>query len=358
MERISTIYSNIVYNDAVINFDEKVGLWPKIKLGIYVIVLLLKSLFARKNKDAEPVQKTIALSWSDLHMKRINWTFPNIAVLDISRKGALTNPQRYARVNIRRVLTLTIKVPSNRSFKHLTLDSYWYKVFIALEHEMLRKLTQQAEEVIVAGHFDRYIALLSDLSFENNFKLSIVQHGCIRIHDQPLKRATVNGDFFYMYKFSVPYFKTFAKYTSNSRFHDQRIEHSINFSEENDTKGKKRVVFVCQDKIPDNNKKIINEIIRLQAKGNYVLQIMPHPREKIQAYREYRNQPSVFVSTNKKVRPDMVFTRFSTLGVEYAKAGIDTVFVNLDRVNMDFLFSLDFNEIKDIKDIEKHIKTL
>lgn len=361
MKNLEIIYKDIIFNEAVFNteFSKKINNYQKLKLSLFVIALICKlilyKLFSKKEEEVKGYEK-IAFVWSDIHKKKIKQMFPNINVIDISRTISFKKIKRYKDIKILKLFSRSIKTDTR--YRHVSNDSYFYKIYIVLEYYMLKEQTKHVKNVVVAGHFDRYVNIFSQLSRNNNFKLSLMQHGCIQIYKKGLKSIPINGDIYYMYDFSIPFFNTFLCYTEKTNLYPQNSIHKLQFLKPNNNRNTPLIVVACQDVNPENNLLIIDKILTTRKYKNFTLQIMPHPRENINYYKEYKKKNNVIVSKNKDYQPDLVFTRFSTLGVEYQFSGTKTVFINIDLVQMDFLLSKNFNVTKKINDIENYIKTL
>ena len=110
------------------------------------------------------------------------------------------------------------------------------------------------------------------------------------------------------------------------------------------------IVYGCQDARPENNLLIINFL--LENFNDKLVYIVPHPREDIKFYLKEFKHPNIVVSRDKPSDIELFFSRFSTLGIEYANLGVKTIYVNLDKVKMDFMLSEQFEVYNSIEELK------
>lgn len=351
------IFKKITHNESVYYSEvgNKIFRQKRIEFLLFFLVFLFVNLFASFFIKRKKRTGHLGISWNPLHLKKIKAVVPLINILDISNNNLLSfsnnlTPGGFNLINVIRQ-AFRLKNYTKSSFNY---SSFIYKIYIIILLDALKSHTENLEEVFVSGHFDRLTTIISEVCLVNDIKLNIIQHGCIQNFDKKLIKNRIHGNIYYSYDFSKPFFKVFLDYDDSVSFIKINISQKYKFFTFVPS-SKKIITFGCQDAVPSNNFEIIDFLI-VNFK-NYLIHIIPHPREKVNLYkRKYALNDNVNISYKKPSNTILFISRFSTLGIEYQKAGVRTIFINLDKVKMDFIIESKHEVYTNLHDFENKFK--
>lgn len=351
----SDLYNKIVFNESVYNREigYKVGYLMKMKMNIYTMLLVLQVFISKikiKRSKADLIHYELGVSWNNLHHKKIRSIKNNVSILNINNKDMLKGQDDFSKLSIFRAWSFALKNKRKTTLTH-TYDSFFYKIYLYLLYDFLYLKLNKVKKIYISGHFDRVVSIISEINETNGSQLNLIQHGCIQVFNNKLKKNKVNGNIYYNNKFSVPYFSSFLEIS--------KIKNFIGLKESNPEityfhdSLSKIIAFGCQDAKPENNLKIIKFL--LENYKSKLIYVIPHPKEKQSYYFKKLKGCNVFISRKKPVNIELFISRFSTLGIEYYKCGVNSIFINIDKVKMDFMFSNDFKVYGSLKDFKEEV---
>ncbi|TCP27958.1 hypothetical protein EV195_101117 [Tenacibaculum skagerrakense] len=354
------IFKKITYNESIYysEIGYTISFIKRLKFNVLLFmfsVLVFFLSFIKRNRRKNGV---IGISWNPLHVKKIKKVNNSIEVLDISNNNlfSFNNLLFLSNVNFFKVFINALKLKDYTKSKH-NYNSFFYKIYVIIFLDALKKHTEKVNEIFISGHFDRLTTIVNEVCLLNNIKLNIIQHGSIQIFKNKLiPNKIVLGDIYYSYDFSKPFFETFLNIEKDVSFYKVPTENNLKlYNHDKLPSGKKIIVFGCQDAKPYHNVTIINFLVKKYK--DCLIYVIPHPRENMSFYsKKYKSFANVIVSKDKPENIVLFISRFSTLGIEYEERGIKTVFINLDKVNMDFFSSNKYEVFKSLKDFESEVR--
>ena len=201
------------------------------------------------------------------------------------------------------------------------------------EYNLFKSIIDSNKKVFISGHFDRITIIISHICKHNNIELTVVQHGALEYFENMPKIYVSNV--IYMYKFSEHYFRKYYYPIKNEIIYIYNqdlvsdVDKFLNCKLE-----KKTIAFLTQPEKINFNILIIKAM--LTCRDKYNLNIILHPRDKKNDYKEFFNEPSIVFSRNFCLNYHAVVTRSSTLGINFHNKNVKTIFVNLEGLQMDF----------------------
>jgi len=308
---------------------------------IYLYVLHIVSLFLSFLVSKFKYKETIYFSWSNTHRNKLKIFSNDIFEINFS-KFDFNKCSLYSIIKFKDLICIF------NIIKNLKYPLY-LKILFIFEYTLVFNIIEKSKIIFISGHFDRIVVLISLLSKTDNKKLNIVQHGALELIDN-LPKIYVSK-VYYMYDFSVDYFNRNYLPLEKNIFYE--YEPNL-ISDKNNFKScnlkNKTIAFITQ---PDNlvkNYKILDYLIKEYHEFN--ISIIVHPRDRVRHYRDYISDNIIF-SRDFCLNYNIVFTRFSTLGINFHEKGIETVFINLDGVKMDFIESGNYRVFNSFKDYKK-----
>lgn len=354
IDSYNILYAKIAFNEDIYNSElgNRIGVYKKLKFNIFVLVLLSyilinKLYFLKKEKV---VDGDLGIVWNKLHLKKINSLRADLKVLNIQNSVLLKKQSigLFRKASVFKILKTAWNIKGVQS--DYNYDSFFYRVYVVLMFEMLDDELKTLNNIYISGHFDRLTTLIAETCIKNKIDLNIIQHGCVQIFKKNLIKNKITGNVFYTYDFSVTSFNSFLNLGPNSNLIKFSIKNEIDFVKLDCDKPV--IVYGCQDVLPVNNILIIDYL--LETFKDHLVYVIPHPRENTKFYKKkYGDNQMIKISRDKPINVEVFISRFSTLGIQYQKEGVRTVFINLDKVNMDFIFSKNYEVYNNLYEFKK-----
>ena len=200
------------------------------------------------------------------------------------------------------------------------------------------------KEINIAGHYDKYVCLFSNVCSISRVKLSVYQHGVLSSVNLPAK---LKVDCVYLKyhisesKFRNIYSCTSYVYQPSLDFDRERITQSCSVDVE------RSVLVVGQVNNLISNLEILNW---LSDNTDYNVYYLSHPSDKTSYY-----SPNWICLDNVISNPSLVITCFSSLGYSYHLLGFKTFFIG-DNSSLDFYHDKSVKIVSDINSIKDKIK--
>lgn len=300
------------------------------------IVSFIFSIFVDKYKSS----KLLYLSWSKTHTSKLKIFNDPIVELNFS-KIDLIKCRVYSNIKLTDIVN-TFKIVQTLRYP------FYLKMLFVFEYNLVLNITKNTKEIYIAGHFDRLVLLISLIAKLENKKLNIVQHGALELIDG-LPKIYVSK-VYYMYDFSIAYFERYyLAIDKNILYINEPKLLSDNLNFKLCKFQKHTIALITQPDKVEYNIKILTFLIKNYKNSN--ISIIVHPRDNKKYYKKFLSQ-NVFIGRSFCLDYSCVITRYSTLGVNFHKKGIKTIFINLDNVTMDFFESGEYIVINKLDSFE------
>lgn len=354
---LNKYYKGVIQNRQV-TFNQHNKEDSKLKFRIqsfnYSCILLLKlflSIFYKKLV----VPKRVGIDWSQ-YKYRFNDYDNNLYIIRyFYKKFNKEEFQLFKYVKVNEVYQLFNNLkPIKNLAKKNNYDNVFYRLVASIEFNMLKNfvIENQLEHIIIYGINDRYTIYLSEICKIENIKFTIIQHGALTKFEGCY---TVYADeFMYMYEFSKPYLKYFITNFNNIKFLPCKKSQS-NMNLKKYEKTQCNIAFACTPSNIELNFQII-EMIMKDLSLDVTLIVHPHPREDNNLYIEkLKNHSNIVVTKEKYKNIKFLVTRISSLGVELKEIGIESVFINLEGHETDYLETGMFTNFSNLNDFREWI---
>lgn len=239
--------------------------------------------------------------------------------------------------------------------KENNYDNIAYRLICSLEFTLYKNLIHENNfsKVVINGINDRHTIFISKICQYQNIKLAIIQHGAFTKFENCYR--VYADQFLYMYDFSIKYLKYFIENYDDIELipckKNKLLKALDNYP------NKINVAFACTPSNIHLNFQIIEQIINSLSK-EVTLIVHPHPREDIKIYTKKLSKYKNIVITKQKYKNiKFLVTRISSLGVELKELGIESVFINLEKHQTDYLDTGMFPSFEDLVKFREWITT-
>ena len=207
------------------------------------------------------------------------------------------------------------------------------------------------------SHFDIYASLLSLLRKKNIiFNLSANQHG---LYEFPIEGMSYNKLFtdcyILLFRESKKFFEKYLNANPNCiiKIIDYNTLKNLDYF---DKKDKKLIVFAMQNDDYEMDKKILKQLIKKFHNNEYIIVVYTHPKIHKKMYKRLKAEfKNIIFEKNKRYKNvDILYTRYSTIGMQYKYMGVKVCFLLFKErvcITLDKFLKKDRIFIRDINDI-------
>ena len=355
---INKYYNGVILNRQIM-FNTHKKKESKIKFfykSLFYLLLIFFKIILSKTQNKTVVKKKIGINATIVHKQRFYDYDKNLFVIDYAyNKIDKEQLSLIKYINIKESFSYFKQIKKSKLDKHNNYDNIFYQLVCSFEFSLYKNLIHQNKlsEVVINGINDRHTIFIAEICKKRNIKLSIIQHGAFTKFEN-CYRVYCN-QFLYIYDFSIKYLKYFIINHENIEL--TPCEQHKSLVRLKDFPNKINVAFACTPSNIHLNFEIIECIIKNLSK-DVTLIVHPHPREDIKLYtKKLAHYSNVFVSKTKYKNIKFLVTRISSLGIELKKLNIDSVFINLEKHQTDYLETGMFQSFEDLVYFRKWITT-
>lgn len=193
------------------------------------------------------------------------------------------------------------------------------------------------DEILIAGHFDRYATWISYICKNLNIKFKISQHGAIDFIDLPYK---IHCDEFYVFnKYEADIVEHIILNREKCKIIEKGFKSSISFESINKVEDKKILIAIAsQDALTNLTLELIEEIEFKFKDYNFELIIYPHYRESDDRYKEViKKYNNIYIEKSKRYdNVDLLITFYSTIVYDYLDFDVQIMCLAPENINMSF----------------------
>lgn len=334
------------------NVNYKFGIKHDFKLFLGFLVLVFKFFLSRFSSSSYSKGTSIFISLGPLHIKRSKDLSETFDLIEYNRASfSKVQLHHFQHISVKEIYACLSGITKSKieELKEPSLyatDNFFYRFLFIMEFLALKGIIKNSEKVFMAGYNDRASLIISKLCEVNDIHLSMLQHGVLGKKEYWMHLKA--DRFFYLYPFSKNYIKyQISVLPSTELIYLPKKNTPFDFKTFKLGKFSKNVAYATSPADSDKDVEILKELIITLQEKQYNLLIYPHPLEKENLYKQFEEDEKVFVTRERHGNIAYLFSRYSTLGIDYYEKGITPIFLNYENHKMDFLESDSFKAFKD-----------